>query len=702
MPARRQSGQSPAESTSFVGRQAELARLVEVTRMRRLITVTGVGGVGKTRLVRQAARLLSEGYPDGVRMVELSPLQAPALLANTVGEALGLAGLSGRQAMEAVLAHLRGRVMLLILDTCEHLVAACGEFALTVTREAPGVTVLATSRQPLGVPGERTFPVLPLPVPDSGAGLAAGDAVDLFVQRAASAAPGFTLDDGNRADVLTLCERLAGIPLALELAAVRLRGLTVAELVDGFGLEIATGSRRRTALSRHRDLKTSVGWSYELCGEAERTLWRRLSVFAGSFGFDAALAVCADASLDADMIETALDGLVRKCVLTEAGSGLADDADRYRLLDPIREFGAAELEASGAAAAVRGRYIAYYLRMAREFGGHAVASDQLSRYAELRREHANIRGAMECAFALPGNERAAIDIATSMFLYWYMTGMAWEGEYWVNRALSYASRPSPLRARVLAVRSSLLCILGEVSAAREDAVDAIRLAERFGDTDTVARGYGSLHRALTWSDDLASVSAIAGMAYRLLEEADDPLGLTQFDTQAVFAELQARDARAASAIAARGLDRLPAGELWGRGYLLMQKGICLFVRGEQDEGASWVRQAVTMKHELGDVVGIAYCVGVLGLMAADQHRYERAVWLLGASETLWDLAGRRYTGSPFLEEWHQRATTAARERLGDERYAALWDRGVSAGPNALALFAAADADDPARTFFSSA
>jgi non-specific serine/threonine protein kinase len=681
----------PAEPTSFVGRRAELARLLEVVGARRLVTVTGVGGVGKTRLVRQVARSLAGSYPDGVCLVELSSLQGPGLLANTVGTALGLAGLKGRQALDAVHAYLRGRSMLLILDTCEHLVTACGEFALAALNQAPGVSILATSRQPLGVRGERTFPLLPLPVPEDGSGPSAGDAVDLFVQRAATVAPDFTLNDGNRADVISLCRRLAGIPLALELAAARLRWLSVAELVEGFGLDIATGTRP-TALRRHRDLRTSVGWSYELCTQAERTLWRRLSVFAGSFDFDSATAVCVDASLGRDAAEGALDGLIRKSVLAEAG-------DRYRLLDPIREFGAVELEASGAATAVRGRYIAYYLTMAREFGSRAVGGDQLSRYQELRREHANIRGAIECAFALPGNERAAIDIATSMFLYWHMAGMAWEGEYWVNRALEYCSRPAPLRARVLAVRAYLLCILGEIGAAREDAAAAIKMAERFGDSDTVARGYGCLHRALTWSDDLASVSAIADTARGLLEDAGDALGLVQFDMQAIHAELQARDAGAAAAIADRGLRRLPAGELWGRGYLLMQKGICLFVAGEQDGGASLVRRAVTMKHELGDVVGVAYSVGVLGLMAADQRRYERAAWLLGAAETLWDLAGRRYTGSPFLEGWHQRATASAREHLGEDRYKVLWDRGVSAGPNALALFAATDADDPARNFF---
>lgn len=684
MPTRRQSSGLPAEATSFVGRRAELARLVEVAGTRRLVTVTGAGGVGKTRLVRQAARRLAEDYPDGVCLVELSALQAPDLLPNTVHTALGLHTQHARPALESVTAFLRDRFMLLILDTCEHLQDAPGQFSLAITREAPGVTVLATSRQPLGVPGERTFPLLPLPVPGSGEEPSPGDAVDLFVQRAASAAPGFALDDENRDEVVKICQRLAGIPLALELAAVRLRTLSLSELVSGFGLEIATASRR-TALSRHQDLRTAIGWSYELCTDAERTLWRRLSVFAGSFGFDALTEVCAGGVLDAGSIETAVDGLVRKSVLTE-------DGERYRLLDPIREFGAAELQASRAAVAVRDKYIAYYLRMAREFEKRAVSAEQLSRYAELRREHANIRGAMEYAFVTPGNDRAAADIASSMYLYWHMSGMAWEGEYWVNRALEPCSRSSPLRARLLAVRAFLLCVLGEVGPAREDATTAIKAAEPLGDIGTVARAYGALHRALTWSDDLALVSSIADTAYRLQEDTGDVLGLAQFDMYAVLAALQARDVAAGAEIAERGLRRLPAGELWARGYLLGLQGICLFVAGDQDSGAACIRRAVTMKHELGDILGVAYCVGVLGLMAADQQRYERAVWLLGAAEAIWELAGRRYTGSPFLEAWHQRAVASAGQALGPDRYRELWERGVSTGPDALALFAVRDVD----------
>jgi predicted ATPase len=669
----------PAEATTFVGRDAELIRLTELLGTARLVTLTGTGGVGKTRLVTHVATRLAGNYADGVCLVELSALREPDLLPDTVAAALGLGGDGGRPALESVLRFLRERSLLLILDTCEHLTAACGQVAQAVTVAAPGVTVLATSRQPLGAPGETTLPLGPLPVPEPGdTGPPGGDAVELFVQRAASVMPGFTLDDSNRADVIRLCRRLSGIPLALELTAVRLRALTLRELAAGItDLNVAAGSRR-TALARHQNLRAAIGWSYELCTDAERTLWDRLSVFAGSFCADAAAAVCAGGGsgagggLSADEIPAALDGLVRKSVLLTEGA-------RYRLLDPLREFGAARLEESRSAIAVRNRHIAYYLAMAQRFERDSLTARQRALYRELRIEHDNIRGAFEHAFAIPGNDGAAIGIATAMHLYWNMSGMAWEGEYWLNRVLERSPRSSPVRARVLSTRAYLLCVLGETNAARVDALAAIKMAERFGDTRTAGRGYGCLHRALTWDDNIAVASSIAAKATSLLEAADDILGLVQLDLQAVFVHLQARDLAGAAASAQRGLRRLPAGELWANGYLLGLYGIAVFLAGQRDQGEAAMREATGMKHELGDVVGVAYGIGVLGLMAAGRRRYERAAWLLGAVESLWERTGRRYTGSMFLEEWHHRATAAAAAALGEDRYKLLRDRGSGAG-----------------------
>ena len=686
MPAGRAPGSLPADPTSFVGREEELARLTELIGRARLITVTGVGGVGKTRLVRQAARLVGDWYADGVCLVELSALQVSSLLPSTVGGAIGIHGLAARASMEAVTGYLRGREMLLILDTCEHLTQACGVLARTIVREAPGVTVLATSRQPLGVTGERTFVLTPLPVSGERA---PGDAVDLFAQRAADAVPGFTLDDGNHADAVALCRRLAGIPLALELAAVQLGALSLRELAEGFGLDTGSGAEGAVP-KRHQSLRTALTWSYELCTSEERALWRRLSVFAGSFSMGAAVAVCADRDLEARDVPDVIDGLVAKSVLTE------EDGDRYRLLDPVREFGLAELSGSGAEAA-RGRHVRYYLGVAREFDRKAVSSEQLVRFTALRRDHANIQAAIEYGFTTPGNDRAAVDIATSLVLYWHMAGLAWEGEYWVNRSLERGLRPGAQRARILAVRGYLLCSLGEIEAGRRDAIEAIKMAERFGDTATVARGYGCLHRALTWCDDLGPVSEIEDTTIRLMEDEGDTLGLAMVAVQKGMAELQAKAPATAADACRQWLSRLPDGELWATSYLLGVYGIARFLAGKRADGAAALRRALTMKYELADAVGVAYGLGVLGLMAADQRRYERAAWLFGAAESLWGRAGRRYTGNVFLEEWQRRSVANARESLGDATFTRLWDRGATASPEAFVLFAVTDAGDPASS-----
>src|SRR3984957_16505163 len=353
----RRPGLLPIEPNSFIGRVAEAQRLTALLRSARLITVVGPGGVGKSRLcLHIASAALSAGrFADGVVLVELSTVTDPALLASKVAAGLGLPEREADLQQAAVLDHLRDRRMLLILDTCEHLVDACAAFCEAVLRAAPEVTVLATSRQPFDAPGEHAFPVLPLPIE--------ADAVELFAQRANAAAPGFAVTAANRADVVRLCRRLNGMPLAIELAAVRLRALPLAELADlldsGFSVLTVT---RRGGVARHQTLRTAIEWSHALCTPAEQALWRRLSVFAGSFDLPAAEEVCADAALPAGEVVHALIGLVDKSVVMrdgDVGGGGAGDgsggggfgpppgasagANRYRLLDTLREFGGERL-----------------------------------------------------------------------------------------------------------------------------------------------------------------------------------------------------------------------------------------------------------------------------------------------------------------------------------------------------------------------
>ena len=412
--ARRHRGRLPAEVTGFVGRSSELAWLATLLGSARLVTVVGPGGVGKTRVALRAAARAADDYPDGVWLAELSGLRDPALLPNAVASCLGIQEQDDRPQLAAVLDHLRTRRLLLILDTCEHLVDACALLAEAVLRQTAAVTLLATSRQPLDVPGEHTFRLQPLPVPgpeDAVAAAGSGDAVELFAQRAMAAVPGFAVSAVNRADVIRLCRRLDGIPLAIELAAVRLRALPLPELADRLEsrFHVLTGGRRGT-VSRHQTLRTAIEWSYSLCTPAERALWDRLSVFAGSFDVAAAEDVAACAMVPRDRVLQVLVSLVDKSVVLRDGPG-ACAGTRYRLLDSLREFAAERLAAGGGETECRARHISRYLAMARRFGRRFADGDQLERLRQLRAEHDNIRAALEYAFAGPGWDRDAAELA---------------------------------------------------------------------------------------------------------------------------------------------------------------------------------------------------------------------------------------------------------------------------------------------------
>ena len=678
----------PASTTSFVGRDDELRDILELLGAARVVTVTGTAGIGKTRLALRAAAQAASGYPDGVCLTDLSALGDPLLLPHTVSVALGLPRPAD---LDAVADYLRDRTLLLILDTCEHLNDACRDFAAAVTARAPGVTVLATSRQPLGVGAEAVFPLSPLPVPETAAQQAPGDAVDLFTQRAAHAAPGFSVTDANREDVLRLCDRLAGIPLAIELAAVRLRALNVRQLADGLANRLLplTG-RRRTAVPRHRGLRTAIGWSYDLCTPAERELWARLSVFAGSFDLPAAIAVCSSPDLPGGRLATALAGLADKSVL-HPDPVTAGGPPRFRMLGSIREFGAEKLAASGAETALRSRHIARYLTMARRLDAEPM-NDQVAQHRALRREHSDIRAAIEYALAIPGNDGAAVGIVTSLFQYWAVSGLLREGEYWLDRVLEHCPHRSPSRARILVVRGLLLIQLGDVSAARPDAESALAIADARGDTAVAARGQVLMHEVLTWEDDQAEAEAVAGKAFPVLEAEGDLLGLALLYIHAGLTHFQARDLPACVATCETGISRLPDGELWARGYLLGIEGAARFMLGHEEQGTTQLRTALAATHEFGDTIGIAYGTGLLGMIAAAQGRFERAAWLLGASGSLWEHSGMRYAGNPFLEDLHRQAAAATAAGLGHERYWRLSARASAADVSEIVKLAVSDGD----------
>ncbi|MCW2929513.1 MAG: sle [Actinomycetia bacterium] len=661
-------GQLPAEVTGFVGREAELAQLMSLLAHARIVTVTGYGGVGKTRLALRAADRSAFRYPDGVVLLDLASVRDPALLLPALAAALGVDADAAQ--LPVVLSDLRRQRLLLIWDTCEHMIEPCARLAELVLRHAAGVTILVTSRQPLDVPGEYVISVPPLPVPGIAAGADSGTALELLAQRAASVVPGFTVTGRNRAAAIALCRRLDGIPLAIELAAIRMRALSLEVLTADVPARMLTGARR-AGVARHQTVQQSMEWSRSLCTPVERTVWTRLSVFAGSFDLAAAEAVCGG-DFRTGQVTEAVIGLVDKSVLLrEAPAAIttaAEPATRYRLPHAAREAAAELLTREHDGEAVRERYVAHWTTAAEDFARHIVV-DQLCQYRALRREHANLTAA--CELALAGGEAGhAARLAVALSMYWVMAGHLRAGRHWLDQVAVRYSRPSPERARVLAARALLAGAAGDITAAVADAEASIALAAEVG--DVVAQGHGNvaLHRALGWSGDLAEAARVASRAVPALEEAGDILGLAQLEIQAGTA-LLATAPREAAEICVRALGRLPSAELWATSSLLAIMALALYRDDDLDAATDTAGRALAMKRELGDITGIATGIAILGFVAGAQGRHDRAALLLGAATPLWEPAGTRYGGLAFLEDLHRKTVRAALDSLGEAAYASL-------------------------------
>jgi non-specific serine/threonine protein kinase len=665
----------------------------------RLVTVVGVGGVGKTR-VAQAVTSVAPGdtYPDGAWIVELSALRDPQLLANTVAAVLQLPEQDSRSALDSVLEFLRERQLLLMLDTCEHLLDACASLVQAVIRHAPGVTFLVTSRQPLDTPGEQTFAIQPLPVPETdeagGNPVGRGDAVELFALRAAAAVGGFTVTADNLGDVVRLCRRLDGIPLAIELAAVQLRNQPLHELSKHLDDVFSVLSESRAGgLARHQTLRTAIEWSFDLCSAAERRLWARLSVFAGGFPLTAAEEVGAEVSLEKPDVVSALIGLVDKSVVQREG-------DSYRMLDTIREFGAERLRESGEEQACRDRHVGHYLAVASYFGGHFTDDDQLDQYQALRDAHANLRAALDYALADAScgvtRWRSGTAMAASLYGYWQMSGLLGEGGYWLSKALDRFPDDCPERALALVNRGFLRSFQGgDMAAALADCEAGIALASALRLARVTARGYQHLMLTLTFLGQHERAFAVADQARQRLRACGDRAGELMLTAQIGHLHQLSGDPAAGVAACEEGLAMLGprSREQWIRSYLYVVQGFCLFqMPGREKDCETVVRESLAGKENLGDIIGMAYGLEVFGWLQLKTGAPGRAAWLLGAAAPLWERGGVRFSGTAIMEEFHQGTERDARTALGAAGYAAEYESGAGhmrAQLGALALGAPA-------------
>jgi predicted ATPase/class 3 adenylate cyclase len=417
----------PVPSTELVGRAAEVADLIDVVDRERLVTLTGTGGVGKTRLATEVARAAADRFPGGVWLVELAPVGDPAMVFSALATALGIRAKQQMSLAEATLDWLGGRRVLLVLDNAEHLLDAVADAISHIRASCPEVSVLVTSRERVGVAGEVVWPVGTL---DPG-----GDGFELFTARARAANSGFTLDAADRARVVAICDRLDGIPLAIELAAARVRSVSVAELLerldDRFRL-LRGGSRG--GVDRHQTLQATVSWSYQLLDERERVLFDRLSVFAGSFSLDAAEAVCPDDAVDELDVFEILSDLVDKSMVVADTSG---PRTRYRLLETLRQFGEQHLFEAGEVASRRDRHLAFYSARAAELDAVSRSVHPEASYAEFPLEWDNLRAAFRWALELEALDAAQNLVARTWS--WASRRVRWEHQEWVEQALALAT-----------------------------------------------------------------------------------------------------------------------------------------------------------------------------------------------------------------------------------------------------------------------
>ncbi|MBD0842218.1 helix-turn-helix transcriptional regulator [Streptomyces sp. TRM68416] len=678
----RRGGQLPVELTSFVGRADELDLIRAALGRSRLVTLVGPGGVGKSRTALRAAGLAAERFADGVRLVELSALHDPELIPATLAGVLELPEQSGMSPLDAVVEHLRDRRLLVVLDTCEHLVDACAMLCDILLREAAGLSVLATSRQPLDVPGEHCVPIPPLP---------AEDAVDLFVQRAAAVTGNGTLTPADRERTLALADRLDGIPLALELAAVRLRAVPLTELVARLDrrFEVLTGGRR-TALSRHQTLRTAIGWSHELCTPQERLLWARLSVFAGPFRLSTAEQVCADAELTPEQVVEALIGLVDKSVVQRIG----EDGGRYRLLDTIREYGADMLTRTGGADAVRRRHFAFYEELAGRFWDEFVSPAQVRLHRAVGENIADIRAALEYGLAAEDLAADALWLASRLMPHWRAAGTLSEGRYWIDKGLDRTPQDCPERAWGLFMTGESGVWTGDLETALERFPQALEVARRAGEgrVELFAEAYLGALSALG-GDVEAGLAAFEESRARILATGD-LLGIGVVHYEGALLRAVLGDTDGAVDLCRAGLAHLEGtGDRQLYGSTLAAQGVVLALTGRYEESADLLRRGLEAASEIGEVLVAALaCLG-LAWHAARQERYVRACWLLGYAEHARRLSGDPVTLLPRLLEEQEAVREEVRAALGAEEFERWRERGARMSGRQVLDAVRADTDE---------
>lgn len=662
----------PEEENSFIGRSEELDLIAAALTRARLVTLTGVGGVGKTRLAQHAVTHGPLAGQDGVAWADLSPLRNAALLAATVADALDLSDHTPRMPLDAICAWIGDRGILLVLDSCEHLLGACRDLVGDLLVACPRLRIVVTSRQPLGVRGEAVVQIEPPASLD--------EAVALFADRAAAAGSPLK-DDADGQLAATLCERLERLPLALELAAAQLRSLPLADLcvAPRSAVDLPLPPQHR-APSRHSALRTTIGWSHELCTPPERLLWARLSVLPGPFDGTTAWQVAGAAPLSPRGVGQALAALCDKSVVVRRGG-------TYRMLDAVREYGRMWLAEIGDEEAMADRHAEYVLSRTRQAHAEWFGPAQAWWYRRIGFLHADIRLAAD--HFLVADPAAALELIGHVTFYWVCSGYLYEARQYLERVMRHLPEADEDGARVQGLWSLglALTLQGEHGAARRTAVACRNAAAAAPDPEGRARAAyldGLLHllagRPLAAGTVVESSGTVADVPRpERLTAAGALCRLVHVFALTGSGRLEeSREEALALRAVCESLD-----EYWTRSYLDHQLALVAVMEGREEDAVRHARAALGAKRHIGDAFGIAMVMDVLAISLTDVGETHSAAYAFGAARRFWETVGHPQRGTPEMAPLRDQCEERLAHLLGGEEYERILDRAAASDTRTL-------------------
>ena len=667
----------PGQLATFIGREQELAEIRELLQKGRLVTLVGAGGVGKSRLALEAAMNSLLEFPGGTWLVELAPLTQPGLVAQTVASVLGVREHPERLLINLIAEHLATMDALLVLDNCEHLLDEAATLAQRLLQSCSGLSILATSRERLGITGEllRLVSGLAVPEPDADevAEVGDADASRLLVERAAAVRSGFRLDHHTAGAVAQICRQLDGLPLAIELAAARINALDVEQIAARLGDRFRLlGQGERTALPRHRTLRGVVDWSYGLLSTGERRLFDRAAVFVGGFTLAAAEAVCAGPEEDEDTAASLLSRLVDKSLILSEHTAAA--GGRYRILETLRVYGLERLDERGETARVRDRHAAYFLSLAEMAGEALRGPEQVAWISRVEAEHGNFRAALQRSLDSGAAETAA-RLAGSLYALWDLHGYYSEGRGWLAQVLAPGDQlPAAVRARALLGSATLAVIQGDLEHAAGACEEAAALCREAGDPAGLAHALQYLGLGAIFADDIDSAAALLEESLSSAQIAGNGW-LEAWALIFLAAAALARDAygEAANLASACEVALLPAGDPECMAWALVAGAMANLSRGDHAGAIAPLREALEAFQGLGALWGLSIALFVTAQSAGARGDQRCQAVLLGASEHLRESVGAGQF--PFIAAWLDAAIAELRTALGEKGFDQAWRTG---------------------------